>query len=279
MPEQFSHKQPTNKENDLNDYIRSILEDIFNNRGNIQDYLPRIKRRVFETGLDWASYEDNLLRLVELFLLCRQKGSISKPDELDLRKLFAELELSSDLLDNQIVNQPVGRTSISTDRLQPSPFQQNQSVAYNVQNNGINRVNSKIWLWAILIIFGIVVGIIFIENKPEPEYDSRYEPYENSGISNEPKTTNNQIPGRFPQASTRYLNSDDLKYLSAYELKIMRNEIFARHGYVFKTAEMKAYFNDQLWYRNTLKLETNDDVSSHLNEYEKHNISIIKSYE
>ena len=55
--------------------------------------------------------------------------------------------------------------------------------------------------------------------------------------------------GRFPFASTRRLSASELQGYSAWDLKVMRNEIYARHGYIFQTADMKNYFNSQSWYR------------------------------
>lgn len=79
--------------------------------------------------------------------------------------------------------------------------------------------------------------------------------------------------GRFPFASQRLLTSDELhknKY-SKFDLSIMRNEIFARHGYKFEAGgEMDQYFRMQNWYQPKL-----DDVSSLLSEVEKQNIDLI----
>ena len=54
----------------------------------------------------------------------------------------------------------------------------------------------------------------------------------------------------------------------------MRNEIFARHGYIFKTQEMKSYFSLQSWYSAQY-----NDVTSMLSSIEKQNIEVIKKYE
>ena len=62
--------------------------------------------------------------------------------------------------------------------------------------------------------------------------------------------------------------------LNKYELKIMRNEIYARYGYIFKTEDMKAYFESQPWYTP----KYNDDTFF-LTEIEKRNIELIKQYE
>ena len=79
---------------------------------------------------------------------------------------------------------------------------------------------------------------------------------------------------RFPQASERLLSASDLSGLSKYDLKIMRNEIFARHGYVFQTKDMKNYFQNQSWYTPRYS-----NVTSMLTSIEQKNIAMIKRYE
>jgi hypothetical protein len=80
--------------------------------------------------------------------------------------------------------------------------------------------------------------------------------------------------GRFPYTSERLLVLSDLSGMSKGDLKIMRNEIFARHGYIFRTPDMKSYFSQQAWYR-----AQNENVTSFLTEIEKQNIGLIKKYE
>jgi len=81
-------------------------------------------------------------------------------------------------------------------------------------------------------------------------------------------------PGIYPEGSTRLLRFSDVEGLTPWDLKIMRNEIFARHGYIFKTKEMIDYFSQQRWYRPLYS-----DVSSLLSATEKKNIDFIKQYE
>jgi hypothetical protein len=83
-----------------------------------------------------------------------------------------------------------------------------------------------------------------------------------------------QGSGLYPQTSMRYLTYSDISHLNSYELKIMRNEIFARHGYIFQTRDMSDYFNAQNWYRPLF-----NDVSSKLSEIERTNVKFIKQYE
>lgn len=79
-----------------------------------------------------------------------------------------------------------------------------------------------------------------------------------------------------PDSDKKYLSAEDIKNLSKDELAIARNEIFARHGYVFKMEEYKNYFEGKTWYKENPSFSGSE---SELNEYEKANINLIKSYE
>lgn len=80
--------------------------------------------------------------------------------------------------------------------------------------------------------------------------------------------------GNFPQGSKRLLTEDDVSNLPKDDLEIMRNEIFARHGYCFKKKYLREMFEDKDWYiPNTV------DVKADLTEIEKKNIVLIKRYE
>lgn len=61
------------------------------------------------------------------------------------------------------------------------------------------------------------------------------------------------------------------------KLRLARNEIFARHGYIFDSADLNKYFNDKNWYIPSIKPSEWSD--SLLNKYEKKNIALIKKYE
>jgi len=81
-------------------------------------------------------------------------------------------------------------------------------------------------------------------------------------------------PGKYPQASERLLTDSDLQGISKQNLRIMRNEIFARHGYIFKSDDLKEHFGNQSWY--TPKYA---DVNSMLTSIEQKNVKFIQSYE
>ena len=56
--------------------------------------------------------------------------------------------------------------------------------------------------------------------------------------------------------------------------RLMRNEIFARHGYLFTDPELKAYFGKKKWYKPNQKFTFDD-----LNTSEKQAVTIIKEIE
>lgn len=74
--------------------------------------------------------------------------------------------------------------------------------------------------------------------------------------------------------STRKLTYSDISSLSKSQLRILRNEIYARHGYIFKSADLKAYFGRYEWYKPRYS-----DVTSMMSAIEKYNAQFIKKYE
>ncbi|MCW9130622.1 YARHG domain-containing protein [Bacillus paramycoides] len=77
----------------------------------------------------------------------------------------------------------------------------------------------------------------------------------------------------FPDSDIRKLTSADLGYLTKEQLKIARNEIYARHGHIFQTKDMQTYFSKQSWYRE------NPYFTGALTNIESYNVELIKSRE
>ena len=58
-------------------------------------------------------------------------------------------------------------------------------------------------------------------------------------------------PGRWPETAERRISSADLGGLTKTELRLMRNEIYARHGRAFRSEDLRAHFSAQPWYRSS----------------------------
>ena len=76
-------------------------------------------------------------------------------------------------------------------------------------------------------------------------------------------------------ASTYKLTTKDVENLYKGDLEIIRNAIYARHGYSFRNRRMRYLFDNQIdWY-----IPMNVDVRNQLSEMEKENIALLKRYE
>ena len=82
----------------------------------------------------------------------------------------------------------------------------------------------------------------------------------------------------FPDSDSRYLSEDELLDLDSDVLKLARNEIFARHGYIFKDKKLQEYFKSTSWYKGTVKGK-DFDMEKEFNDFEKANVALIGSFE
>ncbi|MCI9162044.1 MAG: YARHG domain-containing protein [Lachnospiraceae bacterium] len=80
-----------------------------------------------------------------------------------------------------------------------------------------------------------------------------------------------------PDSSSRRLSMSDLAGLSKDQLKIARNEIYARHGRLFDSETLQFYFNSKSWYHGTIAPSAfSEDL---LSQVEKDNVKLIKQKE
>lgn len=80
-----------------------------------------------------------------------------------------------------------------------------------------------------------------------------------------------------PLSGTVLVKEEDLLNFSDYELKLARNEIFARHGRQFADSQLAAYFDSCSWYEGTVLPEEFDEGV--LSQVEKDNLKVIQSAE
>ena len=99
---------------------------------------------------------------------------------------------------------------------------------------------------------------------------------EDVGVESEPETM--EMEYIFPDSDSRYLTEDELINLDSDALKLARNEIFARHGYIFKDKGLQEYFNSTTWYKGAVGGE-DFDMEKEFNDFEKANVALIGSIE
>ncbi len=75
-----------------------------------------------------------------------------------------------------------------------------------------------------------------------------------------------------PQSDERELTAHDVLHLPPDILRLARNEVFARHGYTFNSADLQAFFGARSWYA-----PAGQDVS--LSAIEAANVDLIRQIE
>ncbi|MCR4806626.1 MAG: YARHG domain-containing protein [Lachnospiraceae bacterium] len=96
----------------------------------------------------------------------------------------------------------------------------------------------------------------------------------NGGDIDQSDSTDGMI---IPDSDRRKLTDDDLKKLDIGELRLARNEIYARHGRMFKAEDLQTHFGAMDWYMPSVEADDFDERI--LNEYEKYNLELIGKYE
>ena len=80
--------------------------------------------------------------------------------------------------------------------------------------------------------------------------------------------------GRFPQTSLHVLSDGDFAGLTCADMRLMRNEIYARHGHIFVSPDMRDHFAAQPWYTPQVA-----DATGLLTPVEKENIALVMKRE
>ena len=86
----------------------------------------------------------------------------------------------------------------------------------------------------------------------------------------------NQVPGRWPEASTMLLTRGYLEAYPSEVLRLISNEIFARHGSAFSDSKLTAFFQSEgSWYSTAMSNPTLDQLS----DIEELNLQLIGAVE
>lgn len=78
---------------------------------------------------------------------------------------------------------------------------------------------------------------------------------------------------------TEYITEADLSGFTREEVTLIRNELFARHGYNFSSESIRSYFEAQSWYEPVPGVDASSFDPAVFNDYEQKNLATILSYE
>jgi hypothetical protein len=133
---------------------------------------------------------------------------------------------------------------------------------------GKPRRRRQLYLFAslvYLVTMFIAIGIIIFRYPCEDSLRT-----DAITLSTEPSV----IYGAYPELSQYVVSAEYFTSKTRTELRVMRNEIYARHGMIFSSEDLNMYFNQMEWYRPSYR-NVNDKIS----DVERKNLNKIVKYE
>ncbi len=74
------------------------------------------------------------------------------------------------------------------------------------------------------------------------------------------------------------MHEEELKKYDKMTLKIMRNEVYADYGYIFRSDDLRRHFEQKSWYKPMIS-SAEKITNTYLTDYERYNIELIKRLE
>lgn len=137
---------------------------------------------------------------------------------------------------------------------------------------------SNAWIFivlAVVLVAGLGVGGFFIyQNFTKKTETINYDTSVNNENSYYDNNATDESEYEYEYLREREMTYADVEGKSAEELRLMRNYIFARRGYIFESEDLKEYFEQFSWY-----VPLYYDVTPRLSDIEKYNVNFIKEYE
>ena len=128
---------------------------------------------------------------------------------------------------------------------------------------------------AVVLVAGLGVGGYFIyQNFIKKTETINYDTSVNNENSYYDNNAIDESEYKYEYLREREMTYADVEGKSAEELRLMRNYIFARRGYIFESEDLKEYFEQFSWY-----VPLYYDVTPRLSDIEKYNVNFIKEYE
>lgn len=146
----------------------------------------------------------------------------------------------------------------------------------NVQPAPAKKSNAWIFIvLAVVLVAGLGVGGYFIyQNFIKKTETINYDTLQNNENSYYDNNAIDESEYKYEYLREREMTYDDVEGKSAEELRLMRNYIFARRGYIFESEDLKEYFEQFSWY-----VPLYYDVTPRLSDIEKYNVNFIKEWE
>lgn len=203
--------------------------------------------------------------------------SVMEPQEIDAQPQVTEsaqpvMDAQPPVMDAQ---PPVFDAAPPTGDGVPPVFNDPQQPT-SVQPAPAKKSNAWIFIvLAVVLVAGLGVGGYFIyQNFIKKTETINYDTLQNNENSYYDNNAIDESEYKYEYLREREMTYDDVEGKSAEELRLMRNYIFARRGYIFESEDLKEYFEQFSWY-----VPLYYDVTPRLSDIEKYNVNFIKEFE
>lgn len=178
------------------------------------------------------------------------------------------------LSDNANFCERCGAPAAPPVQMPPLPPQPQRMTQIRGQKQRSNTLIISVIAAAVVVIGGILL-FVFVNSSHKEAADVATESH---GGSNQTFNTETVAGGtdedQYDWLSQRAVTASDLSGKTVGDLRLMRNAIFARHGYIFQSKDLQQYFENFSWYTPQYS-----DVTAMLSPLEKKNIDFIKKFE
>jgi hypothetical protein len=117
-----------------------------------------------------------------------------------------------------------------------------------------------------------------LEEEPEVEDDVQNESDATEESDNTEDTIVSEAEYILPKSDKEKLTRVDLEGLTKEQLRLARNEIYARHGMIFGVSDLDNYFATKSWYKPTIAFKDFDNKVE-MSIVEEQNIMLIQQVE
>lgn len=189
--------------------------------------------------------------------------------------------LNEDGIDSDIISRwyvKVGLPELSdTERSASPPIHGNGSSA-RTERDGTSGSWKKPLAIISVVAFLALIPLVIKLNASSPGHNEDAQiPIQTQ--SSTPELAEELVSDYIFPTDTQYITFTDLSEYSRETITLIRNEIYARHGYTFQTDEIREYFMSQAWYHPDPDVNASTFNASWFNEYEQANVNTIIQYE
>ncbi|WP_312287471.1 YARHG domain-containing protein [Terrisporobacter sp.] len=257
-------KALTHYENIDKNEARMYLEQEYKNFSLYSEVLSLFINNLSKSSLEEFSSIDSkeILKLIKSDILKATNYIKKSMDKVEEKTVLDSMENDSEDSTIKQCNNNVNRA-----------FEPNNS-----SNKGKKIAIACVTICAVVglgVTAGLFIGGVLPIDKPKPkQVQETYSPEVEEAEEYNNDLENDQY--FIVDSDSRYLTETELSVYTNEELGFIRNEIFARYGYVFKNHKYANYFSEKSWYTPDSTFQGNEED---FNNYEIKNIELIKSLE